>query len=226
MDKSRITKILSVVAGTSPGIFSLRAERLSRIPKTHCQEENSPSIALLRSLPCASIRFVRRPDQGLFVRPSAPPPRDLGAAAAFSSLSFNLPGPGLRLNPSGRSSPMEVFYEELSHQGHPKRWHCRPRRHRQDATGVVVALHRGHDPALGKNCGRQHHHRLGRRRNLPENLHSNGTGSCRVVRHSHWTFRSEEHTSELNPQINSYSRLFFKKKKNKSRRHNETHQLG
>src|SRR5260370_1243397 len=136
MDKSRITKILSVVAGTSPGIFSLRAERLSRIPKTHCQEENSPSIALLRSLPCASIRFVRRPDQGLFVRPSAPPPRDPGAAAAFSSLGFNLPGSGLRLNPSGRPSPMEVFYELLSHHGHPKRSHVLAQRHRHVPTGL------------------------------------------------------------------------------------------
>src|SRR5882724_10202556 len=50
------------------------------------------------------------------------------------------------------------LYEELSHQGHSKRWHCRPRRHREDATGVVVALHRGDDAALGKNCGRKHDH--------------------------------------------------------------------
>src|SRR5215472_18855396 len=43
----------------------------------------------------------------------------------------------------------ESSHEILSHQGHPKRWHCRSRRHRKDATGVVVAVCRGHDAAVG-----------------------------------------------------------------------------
>ena len=68
---------------------------------------------------------------------------------------------------SGRTSPARQprrrsggLYENVSHQGHSQRWHCRPRRHRKDATGVVVALHGGHDAALGKSCGRHHHHRF------------------------------------------------------------------
>src|SRR2546430_439990 len=37
MKKSKIAGILSTIEGTSPGIFSLRAERLSRTPKTSAQ---------------------------------------------------------------------------------------------------------------------------------------------------------------------------------------------
>src|SRR5580693_1981519 len=39
-------------------------------------------------------------------------------------------------------------HEDISHNGHQKRVRCMPRRHRKDATGVVFALHRGHDTAL------------------------------------------------------------------------------
>src|SRR6266404_7899733 len=83
----------------------------------------------------------------IFAGPSPPPHGDPGAVATFSSLSSNLPGAGPRPNSAGRTSPRDRdaaararrLYEELSHQGHSKRWHCRPRRHREDATGVVVA---------------------------------------------------------------------------------------
>src|SRR2546421_12533948 len=54
-----------------------------------------------------------------------------------------------------------ALYENVSHQGHQKRWHCRPRRHRKDATGVVVASHRGYVAAMGKSCGRNGGHRSG-----------------------------------------------------------------
>src|SRR6267143_1727101 len=37
--------------------------------------KNSLCIALLHLLPCASIRLVRRPDQGLFVKTFGPAPR-------------------------------------------------------------------------------------------------------------------------------------------------------
>src|SRR5207245_4553901 len=132
--------------------------------------------ALLHSFRCASIRVVRRSEQELFVRPSPPPHGDPGAAATFSSLSSNLPGAGPRPKSSARTSPSGGLHEELSHQGHSKRRHCRPRRHREDATGVVVTLHLGNDAAVGKSCGRQHHHRLGRRRNRSKDFHSNVAG--------------------------------------------------
>ena len=45
----------------------------------------------------------------------------------------------------------EVCDEKLSYQGHTKRGHCRPRRHREDATGVVVAVYRGNDAAVGES---------------------------------------------------------------------------
>jgi hypothetical protein len=61
--------------------------------------------ALLRLFPCASIRVVRRSDQGYFAGPSLPPHGDPGAVATFSSLSSNLPGAGPRPNSAGRTSP-------------------------------------------------------------------------------------------------------------------------
>src|SRR5260370_2725561 len=188
-NKSKVTKILFKVAGTSPGIFSLLAVRLSLGLNSPLPFLNSLCIALLHSFPCASIRLVRRADQGLFVRPSPPPHGDPGAAATFSSLSSNLPGAGPRPISSARTLPFGGLHEDLSHQGHSQRWHCRPRRHRQDATGVVVALHRGHDSALGKSCGRQRHYRLGRRRNRQKNLHSNRSRPRRMARHPHGTLR-------------------------------------
>src|SRR5882762_6741121 len=188
-DKSDTFERFSNSVGTSPGIFSLSSERLSLIPIFPKTSPTFVSLALLQFFPCASIRPVRRPDQGRFIGPSPPPHGDPGAKATFSSLSFNLPGAGPRPISSGRTSPYGGLHEELSHQGHSKRWHCRPRRHRQDPTGVVVALHRGYDPALGKNCGRQHHDRLGRRRNHAKDFHSNGPCVRRMVSDSDWPLR-------------------------------------
>ena len=54
-----------------------------------------------------------------------------------------------------------------------KRWHCRPRRHGEDPTRVVVAVYSGHDAASRQSDRRLHRHRLGRRRNRAKNLHSN-----------------------------------------------------
>src|SRR5260370_798601 len=153
-DKSKTKSMLAIVAGTSPGIFSRSRERLSLPPGSLAHSEFSAPGALLPFFPCVSIRLVRRPDHGLLNRPSPPHHGARGAAATFSSLSSNLPGAGPRPISCGRTSPYGGLHEDVSHQGHPKCWDCRPRRHRQDATGVVVALHRGHDPALGKSCGR------------------------------------------------------------------------
>src|SRR5713226_5110320 len=182
-NKSKVTKILLGVVGTSPGIFSLSSVRLSLGLNSPLPFLNSLCIALLHSFPCASIRLVRRADQGQFIRPSPPPLGDPGAAAAFSFIILNLPGAGPRPNSSARTSPVGGLYEELCHQGHSQRWHCRPRRHRENATGVVVDLHRGDDHALGKSCGRQHLHGLGRRGDRQKNLHSNGSRPCRMARH-------------------------------------------
>src|SRR6266403_3406458 len=66
--------VLLRVAGTSPGIFSLSPERLSLNPGS-LTWMNSLAIALLHSFRCASIRVVRRPDQGSFVETFAPAPR-------------------------------------------------------------------------------------------------------------------------------------------------------
>ncbi len=111
--------------------------------------------------------------------------RKVGIGATLSFIFWIAhPGAGPRLNSSGRTSSdgsgiagghaKGGLYEELSHQGDSKRWHCRPRRHRKDATGVVVALHRGNDAEVGKSCGRKHDDGLGRRRNRQKYLDSNG----------------------------------------------------
>src|SRR5712692_220569 len=80
----------------------LRGDRIMEL-------RHSFGCALLHSAPCASIRFVRRPDQGLFVGPSAPPHGDPGAAATFSSLSSNLPGAGPRPHCLARTSLVGGF---------------------------------------------------------------------------------------------------------------------
>src|SRR5712664_2952065 len=177
--------------GTSPGIFCRRRRDFLYPTRLSCPSCDWLLCALPQLFPCASIRLVRRLDQGRLFRPSpSPPPHgDPGAKATFSSLSSNLPGAGPRPNCLVRTSLVGGFYEELSHQGHPQRWHCRPRRHRENATGVVVALHRGHDSALGKSCGRQHNHRLGRRRDRQKNLHPNRSRPRRMARHPDWTLR-------------------------------------
>ena len=82
-------------AGTSPGIFFLSLERLSLNWRSLVWMK-SLSSALLHCFRCASIRVVRRSEQGLFVTPSPPPHGDPGAAATLSSLNFNLPGAGPR----------------------------------------------------------------------------------------------------------------------------------
>ena len=143
----------------------------------------STRLGLLHSFRCASIRPPGERTRDHLFRPSAPH-RDPGREAPFSSLEFQLvPGAGPRPIPPARTSPRGGLYEELSHQGHSQRGHCRPRRHRENATGVVVTLHCRHDAALGKSCGRQHGHRLGRRRNRQKNLHSNRSCPCRMARH-------------------------------------------
>src|SRR2546423_12515544 len=170
-------------AGTSPGIFFLSLERLSSNWRSLVWMKSLVG-ALLHSFRCASIRVVRRSEQGLFVTPSPPPHGDPGAAATCSSLSSNLPGAGPRRKSSARTSPSGGLHEELSYKGHTKRRHCRPRRHREDATGVVVTLHRGNDAAVGQSCGTQPHHALGRRRNRAKNFHSNGAGLCGMASYS------------------------------------------
>src|SRR5258708_5978809 len=193
MKKSKIGGIVSTFEGTSPGIFSLRAERLSRTPKTFGQIRILPASRC--SIPFPVLASASSGDRtGDYSLETVGPPAPRGPRCSGHVL---LPQFQLARFWSAPESFRTVlafggFYEELSHQGHPKRWHCRPRRHRQDATGVVVALHRGHHSALGKNCGRQHYHRLGRRRNRQKNLHSNGPRPCRVARpprHSPRIFR-------------------------------------
>src|SRR5437660_12758469 len=61
-------------AGTSPGIFFLSLERLSLNWRSLVWMKSLVG-ALLHSFRCASIRVVRRSEQGLFVTPSPPPPR-------------------------------------------------------------------------------------------------------------------------------------------------------
>jgi len=81
---------------------------------------------------------------------------------------------------------------------------CRPRRHREDATGVVVAFFTRHDSAMGKNCGRQPTTDWDERRNHTKNLHSNGP-PCRMARHTDGTLLVLPRKSKL---ISSTSRLF------------------
>src|SRR5260370_33975832 len=71
-------------------------------------------------------------------------------------------GAGPRRDPRARTSSDGGLHEELSHHGPAQSWDCPPRRHREDATGVVVAFHRGHDSAVGQNFGRKNNHRMGR----------------------------------------------------------------
>src|SRR5882724_13680984 len=90
--------------GTRPCTFFLATSRLLPGGIWVGFSDLSPS-ALLRLFPCASIRVVRRSDQGYFAGPSPPPHGDPGAVATFSSLSSNLPGAGPRPNSAGRTSP-------------------------------------------------------------------------------------------------------------------------
>jgi len=47
-------------------------------------------------------------------------------------------------------------------------WHCRPRRHRKDATGVVVTVHPRDDSRWGKVGGRNHHPPTLTKKNRPK----------------------------------------------------------
>src|SRR5882724_10289727 len=98
----------------------------------------------------SAVHRLRLPATGRQTRPRSPPstPVRPRRRPAPNSCWTDLAARRAPVNSTGG------LYENLRHQGHPKRWHCRPRRHRKDATGVVVAPHRGHDAALGKSCGR------------------------------------------------------------------------
>src|SRR5438128_758969 len=70
--------------------------------------------------------------------------------------------------------------ESIQHAIYPQRRHCRSRRHRKNATGVVVALHRRDDQPAGESCGRQYGDRLGRRGDRAQDHHQHRAGACRV----------------------------------------------
>src|SRR5207253_1186055 len=160
--------------------------------------------SLPRAYPVCYHPRERRAFQESFDSPSPPPlgdPRGRNRSTfrerrrALPPKSTIRSGASPRLKPGGGLSPIaldrgiairgsqkESSHEMLSHQGHSKRWHCRSRRHRKDATGVVVAVCRGHDAAVGKSCGWQRHNRLGRRGGGAKDIDSGGPRLRRVAR--------------------------------------------
>jgi hypothetical protein len=93
---------------------------------------------LPRVYPCASIASSRRADQGDFLFRLRPALRDPGRASlSFKKTNFarRRPAPASFLGGPSPGDLVGHFFaedcdENLSHQGHQKRWHCRPRRHR------------------------------------------------------------------------------------------------
>ncbi len=191
----------------------------------HCSATNAslavPKVDCDRQIPVlASARW--RADQGQdFATPSPSHPRG-PRLRPRSPPSNQIQAQARAFSPSGRTSPLDPgldagsqkggLHEDVSHQGHPKRGHCRPRRHRQNATGVVVALHRGNDAALGKSCGRHHHHGLGRRRNRQKNFDSNRARLRRMAVHALLRRQSEN-------QSHRSARLFHVHQRSESLAH-------
>jgi PEGA domain len=98
----------------------------------------SGPLPLLPPFPCASIPSLRRADQG-FIRFSFAPlfGTQVGPRSPSNHKSHQAPARACsilladhRPVTSSGHTYAEVCHENLFHQGHQKRWHCRPRRHR------------------------------------------------------------------------------------------------